>query len=574
MLSELHIRDLALIESLSISLGAGFNVLTGETGAGKSLFVGSLELLRGETPRGGAAQWVRRGARRAQVEGVFVLDEAQAAALSSVLREELPEIAEGWGEEERGELILGRTLTAEGRTRAHLNQRPIPLRALRALAPLLIEVHGQNDHQELLEPVEQVRLLDAFGGLDSAVRSYRKARTEWIRLGDELGELEGARAERRDRLDLLRFQQGELEQAELQPGELARLVEERELLRGAGGLLADLAQLGAQLAEAEGNVLQRLQNAGRTLERWRDKITRLNECAADLESAQVHVEEATAALNSVADEVEADPGRLEWLEARLAELERLIHKYDTDEEGLLEKERVLSEEIEDLARTDEDVEELRERAGAARGQVASLGGKLAKKRRGLRSGLTRQVAAVLADLGLDKAVFELDFQPRSAEPERDHLGPHGCEDVEFLLAANPGEPAHPLRRVASGGEAARIMLALRTVLSAADRERTLVFDEIDTGVGGRLGPQVGRHLRKVAERHQVLCVTHQPAIAASAHVHLHVTKHVERGRTRTAIEPLEGNSRVSEVADMIAGGAAEKTARAEARRLIAEAHAS
>jgi DNA repair protein RecN (Recombination protein N) len=571
MLTELSIRDLALIESSELTLGAGLNVLTGETGAGKTLFVGAIELLLGRTPRGGAAKWVRKGTEEARVEGRLLLDDPVALeSLGALLAEHVPALAEEWEEERsRGEaeLILGRTLGNDGRTRAHVNQRPVTLKALRALAPCAFEIHGQNDHQKLLESSEQRRLLDSFGKLEASVERYRRERAVWLELIGELRHLEAERAERRDRLELVRFQRDELSAARLEPSEHGRLVEERGILRGAGELRLDLARLADDLFEADEAVASRLASAQRTLERWCELLPRLAATLEDLRAAELHVEEAASTVSSFVDGVEDDPRRLEAVEERLDELERLEHKYRRDPDGLLELLSSCEAEIEELKVAEENLGTLEERIEVARGVLEEAAGSLAGERRALGPKLSRRVMSTMKSLGLARARFTVHFAPREGE-ELDRFAPSGTERVEFLLAANPGEDLQPLRHVASGGEAARIMLALRSVLSAGDRGRTLIFDEIDAGVGGRLGPEVAAQLRSLAAHHQVLCVTHLPAIAAEAHLHLHTTKEVRGGRTRTRIALLSGEERVAEVADMIAGGADHETARAEARRLL------
>ena len=571
MLLELSIRDLALIDALEVRFGPGFNVLTGETGAGKSLLVGSLELLRGETPRGGAAQWVRNGAEEARVEGRFVVRGPQALrALAQALESELPDIAADWADAHSGdeaELILGRSLSKSGRTRAHVEQRPVPLRALKALAPFLIEIHGQNDHQRLLDPVEQTRLLDAYGGLDEALAGYRDARATWIERAERFRLLSQAGAERRDRTDLLRFQLGELRGAELDPGERLSLVEERELLRGAQELRRVVGAWVHAFLEADDSTVGQLRSAEKALEAWSAKLPRLGAPLEDLANAQIHLQEAAGALSSLLEDVRDDPARLEAVEDRLAELERLEHKYRAKDEGLLALIDEFQKELDELENSEESLATLEGEIATALGEVEARAAELTQKRRALGEELTPRLERTLKNLGLERARFGLALGARQGGPE-ERFGPRGSDDLEFLLAANPGEEPRPLRHVASGGEAARIMLALRTVLQGAESGRSLVFDEIDAGVGGRLGPEVAQHLRELARNHQVLCVTHLPAIAAQAHLHLHTHKEVQAGRTRSRVRPLEGEARVAEIADMIAGGAEQATARAEAVRLI------
>lgn len=584
MLVELVIRDLALIEHAELSFGAGLNVITGETGAGKSLLVGALELLLGEKPKSAV---VRTGATRATIEGRFTVPAgAGGASVSRWARKHAPELLEDWQGEGPGrerELILGRSVASDGKTRAYVNGRPVTRESLADLAPRLFEIHGQNDHQKLHDPSEQLRLLDGFGKLDKQVSQYRAAREAWSKLVEEALRLEREAGERRDRLDLARFQLSELVAADPDPDEKTRLAPERELLRHAAGMKAGLGELLGALADADDAALDRIRHAQRFLESWRGQVGALEAPCADLEAGHAHLDEAVRALRSLGDRLEIDPRRLEQVEERLAELERLERKYRTDAAGLIVKRRDLEAEI---ARLDQDEASQAGLAGAigkARALVLEHGGELRRARKALREKLVKQVHKALKDLGLANARFDVKLGQRgeeegltAADPsdravieaDQARFGERGMDRIEFLLAANPGEAPQKLRAVASGGETARIMLALRSVLADAGEPRSLLFDEIDSGVGGRLGPVVGAHLRKLGEHHQVLCVTHLPALAAMAARHLRVEKHVEGGRTRTRIEELSGERRVLEIADMIAGGGDQETARAEARRLM------
>ncbi|MCZ6599119.1 MAG: DNA repair protein RecN [Planctomycetota bacterium] len=580
MLEELSIRNLALIERAELRFGSGLNAITGETGAGKTLLVEALELLLGRTPRGGAASIVRAGADEARVEGRVIVPGGIAfERVHAWLASELPEIADAFHasrEDGAAELVLGRTVTCEGRTRAHVNHRPVTRRALRGLSALLIEIHGQNDHQLLFDPTEQLRLLDGYGELGGLLDDYAERRAAWLALLERASRLEEQRDGRRDRLELLRFQRGELKEARLQAGEHADLREERGLLRNAGELGADLDGLVASLSESDDSLSGRLQHAERTLARWLERVSALRAPAADLREALIHLEEAAAALASFRSGVEVDPARLEAVEERLAELERLEHKYAArvdGDDGLLARIGGIEAEIRALEAEEDGLESLGAELASARSALDEAAARLSEARRELAPKLSRAVVATLFALGLANARFEVQLAPRGGDAAEDaaRFGPRGADECELLLSANPGEPLMPLRRVASGGEAARIMLALRTVLREGALGHTLVFDEIDAGVGGRLGPEVGAHLRALAEEAQVLCVTHLPAIAALAHVHLRATKEVRGGRTSTTVVSLTGDDRIGEVAAMIAGGANEETALAEARRLCAMA---
>jgi DNA repair protein RecN (Recombination protein N) len=490
----------------------------------------------------------------------------------------LPQVLEDWAElvagEER-ELILGRTVGDDGKTRAYVDQRPVTRALLAELAPRLFEIHGQNDHQKLFEPAEQLRLLDAYGGLDGDVAAYREARVAWLELVDKARRLAAEQADRRDRLDLARFQRSEIEAAGLRPEEREELEPEREMLRHAENLKVGLANLVAELCENDDALVDRLRRAERFLSMWREQVGALAEPGEEVAQALVHLDEAARSLRSFVDRLEVDPERLDLIEGRLAEIERLERKYQLDPAELVERSRELAAEIERLEAEESSLAGLEGEITAARATLLEHGNALRRARKGLRAKLVRAVKKRLAELGLERADFDLrlgqrgdDERHRSHDADRELFGERGMDRIEFLLAANPGEAMLRLRQCASGGEMARIMLALRSVLAERGQGRTLVFDEIDSGVGGRLGPVVGRRLQALGEHHQVLCVTHLPAIAAAASRHLAVRKTVAGGRTRAEVDELSGDARVEEVADMIAGGADQETARAEARRLL------
>lgn len=577
---ELSIRDLALFEDASFSFGEGLNCITGETGAGKSLFIGALRLLLGERPKGNL---VREGASEARVEGMFQFaGDGVPARLREVLEEHAPEVLEELGEGEDLELVVARRLRSDGKTQGRLNGRVVTQRVLRSLSGALVEIHGQHGGTALFEVREQVALLDAYGGHAGMVEAYAELRREWLGLVERLASFEEGARQRTDRLDLVRFQAGELEEAGLSVEEGRELIEERERLRHAEELLREVGGALEGLDGEEGSAIVLVQRAVAALERWEVRIAELGEPAEALKEAAVHLGEAAEALASFVDGVEVAPERLEEVEGRMAGIERLAKKHGTDLKGLVELRERLAAELEELEGGAGSAEEMEHAVAAAEGRLSEAAAALSKKRRALRKRMKDAVEASLADLGLERAEFGVLVEAREAakldSPNaaaggggRRIFGVDGADRVEFQLAANPGEGLSPLVDVASGGEAARILLALRGVLAGKKTIPTLVFDEIDAGVGGRLAPRVGAHLRMLGEEHQILCVTHLPAVAAAAHRHLRVEKETEEGRTRTRVAELFEEARVSEVADMIGGGAGAQTAQAEARRLLVEA---
>jgi DNA repair protein RecN (Recombination protein N) len=581
MLTELAIRDLALIERADLEFGPGLNVVSGETGAGKSLLVDALGLLLGSRAK---ASLVRRGAERARVEGRFVLPlDGYGEVVARWLREHLPEALEERSDVDELELVLARTVGADGKSRAHVNHRPATQGLLRDLAALLVEVHGQHDNQALFEPAEQLRLLDTFAGLEPKLAEYQERRARWIQRAERLASLDTGESERLHRLDLLRFQIGELAEARPVQGEDEGLRSERAILRHAAELGHELGAVVGELSEGDTPALDAVRRAERVLERWAARIGELAEPAAALREASALLEDAARSLTGFLDGLEHDPARLEEVEARLTLLERLAKKHGVEVGALAERRASLEAEAESITSDAEGREQLEAEVAELERATAEAARKLADARGKALKKLAQAVEAGLADLGLERAKFSSQLvshgalaPPPSArtsaaaelERRRRVLGPTGTEDVQFLLAANPGEAAGPLRHVASGGEAARILLALRGALAVKRSTPTLVFDEVDAGVGGRLGPKVASHLEQLGRHHQVLCVTHLPAIAARAAAHLCVAKEVVDGRTRTSVTALAGEARVTEIAAMIAGGADAATARAEAVRLL------
>ncbi len=608
MLIELAIRDLALIEETSLTFRQGLNVISGETGAGKSLLIGALELLLGRRAR---TQLIRKGASTARVEGRFLVTgcgsiKGYGASVQAWLEDQLPDVMDELKEDSHKdgsdlpeepdlELILTRTLTRDGRSRAHVNHRPVTMRLLRELAAQLVEIHGQNDHQRLFEAGEQRSLLDTFGNLNSALAGYRERRAGWLAGVTQLEGFASQEAERLERLDLLRFQLGELSAVAPVPGEFESLQAERDILRHASTLSADLSLLLQSLSEEDGAALERVRMAERKLEEWRSRVPGLDAASASVREACAYLEEVISDLVSFADGVEADPRRQEVVEERLSDLERLAAKYRTDGDGLSRKQVEIAASLEALESAGQDHDELIKGVERAHSGLCEAAERLRAARVEVIPRLVEAVKKGLRELGLAAAEFDVCLiergaagssggasesgltaepatvgVPFSSDAERQRLGPEGTGDVQFRLAANPGEPRRPLREVASGGEAARIMLALRGALAVEHSTPTLVFDEVDAGVGGRLGPRVAAHLKGLGSLHQVLCVTHLAPIAAQADQHLRVAKSVSDGRTRTTATVLAGVEREYEVAEMISGGGHEGTALAEARRLLGD----
>ena len=550
MLIELRIENFAVIERLAVRLEPGLNVLTGETGAGKSIIVGALSLLLGERASSDA---VRAGADRAVVEGVF--DVARRPDVEAILQEQ-------GLEPEEGLLILRREVAAEGRNRAWVNGSASTAGLVGELGGTLVDLHGQHEHQALLRLDAQREILDAFAGQTERVAELRTAHRELVEARRALDTLESRRREIEQRADFLRFQLDEIEAADVDTEEESRLEEESRRLEHA----EDLARLSEALSQALYEGESAVAAVLGTLRRDLDRLIRFDpaqEPARELlETAYYNVEELGRRMGDYASGVEHDPARLDAIRQRQDLLYRLKRKYGPELEDVLATARQARNELELLEGSSLERRSAEQRLADARADVDRVARQLSGDRRAAAERLAAQVMAVLPELGLEGARFEVRLEPLE-EP-----GPTGAERVEFRVAVNKGFEPSSLSRVASGGELSRVMLALKTILARLDRVATLVFDEIDADVGGRVGVQVGAKLREVARHHQVFAITHLPQIASRADHHLLVLKGEVGGMSRTSVEELEGDERVRELARMLGGDPESETSLDHARELL------
>jgi DNA repair protein RecN (Recombination protein N) len=550
MLVRLRVRDLVLIDELDLELCPGFNVLTGETGAGKSLVVAALDLLLG---RRGSSDLVRKGAAEAEVEGVFDIADEPA------VRERL---AAG-GLPVDDELLIRRVLPAEGRHRCHVNGKLASLSVLADLADGLASVMGQHEHHRLLEPASQLELLDGFGGHGPLLERMRLAHDALRRARADHDTLLAREQDRAARLDYIDFQLAEIDDIAPLPGELEDLEREIDLLRHRAELLAAAAGGADELYDRDGSVIERLGAVERSLGEAARHDPRLAEEGAKLAEAAALVEDVSRQLSGYGAGVDADPARLEDLDERRETLRRLIRKHRTDLTGVIALGAALAAERETLARFEEAVVEAASKLEQRRREVAAVAADLGRARVGAAAKLARAVTRELRDLSFGGAAFEVRVEPLDGEP-----GAAGGERVEFHTALNPGEGCHPLRKVASGGELSRLMLAIRRALAGVGPVGSFVFDEVDAGIGGAVAAAVGRKLKDVAAHHQVICITHLPQISALADAHFVVLKDVRRGRTVTRVARLDPEQRVEELARMLGGSSVTPAIRDAARELL------
>jgi DNA repair protein RecN (Recombination protein N) len=557
MLRRLHVSDLAIIDRLNLNFEPGLNVLTGETGAGKSILLAALDVALGGRPD---ADVVRTGAEEAIVEAVF-------AGVAASVRETLA--AAGIPAPESGEeVIIRRIVAAGGRTRAFVNGAQATLALLRDLAPQLLRVYGQDEHQALRRVESHRELLDAAGGLGSALDEMRRRHA---RLGAARDALTGARTLReaaRERAELLEFQANELLRANLVAGEDEALAAERVRLAHAERLATLVSGAEQGLYSSEGAVVELL---GRALATVRD-AERLDGALATvrglLESTLAELEEAGSALGKYLQGVAPDPERLEAIEERLAELARLKRKYGGTLEDLVRRRDELAAELAAVGGGDETLDALQADVDAAERDALAWAKRLSVERRRVARDLERGLVGELRALGLEGARFQVQFGETEGRP----VGPAGWDEIEFLLSANTGEELRSLANVASGGELSRIMLALKTLTAADDKGASLIFDEVDAGIGGAVAEVVGKKLRQLGKKRQVLCVTHLPVIAAYADHHIGVSKRVEDGRTLSTARPLSNTERVAELARMLGGARETREAREHAEELLRHGH--
>jgi DNA repair protein RecN (Recombination protein N) len=551
MLTHLQIRDFAIVEAVELEFGRGFTVLTGETGAGKSILVDALMLAVGGRADSGS---VRHGAERAEVSATFALP-GNAAALA-------------WLEEQSiahdGECQLRRVVGADGRGRAYLNGQAVPVQSLRLLGELLVDVHGQLEFQSLARRGYQRETLDGSGRLDEEAAAVRTAHAEWHALDQQRAAFRQTLRDRDARLELLRHYATELGALDPRPGEAEALAEERKRIASLGRLAEGTAQVEALLAGDDGGVTTALARAQSVLRSLVALDAALEPAASQVEEATIAAREAQSTLRRYVDSLEADPARQEWVEARLAALEAVARKHRTETSELPALRERLDTELAELESGALSEADLERRLDAARASYVRAAARLTASRRKAAAALDAKVTALMQSLGMPGGAFVTRVEPH-APPQ---FSAAGDDEIEFLVSANPGQPPRPLAKVASGGELSRISLALQVAAVEAAHLPCLVFDEVDAGVGGAVAEMVGRQLHALAARGQVLCVTHLPQVASQSDHQLRVSKQVAGGMTRTRIEALDEAARVEELARMLGGAQITARTRDHAREML------
>ncbi|MCQ4348186.1 DNA repair protein RecN [Pseudomonas stutzeri] len=558
MLVHLSIRNYAIVEQLDLELRPGMSVITGETGAGKSIMLDALGLALGDRAEPGV---VRPGAAKADILASFELGEI-AEARQWLAERDL---------DNDGPCILRRVITAEGRSRAYINGTPCPLGDLKNLGELLIDIHSQHEHQSLLKPDTHRRLLDAYASAGELARQVQLAAQRWRQTRSELQRLSQNSEEQHARRQLLSYQLEELDSLALAPGELERLEQEHRTLNNAGALLDACRQVVDICSESDGGtVLGSLRCSVQRLSGGQARPAPLEEAIGLLASAQIQVEEAVSNLNRFVDHFDADPQRLQQIEERLDSIYGLARKHRVQAGELDELQQRLQAELAGLDADDAALERLSAELDAYARHYRERAAELSVQRREAAARLAAAVEGEMQRLGMPGGRFAIALQPVAGEEPQ----PHGQEQVEFQVSANPGQPLKNIARVASGGELSRISLAIQVITAQTSRTPTLVFDEVDVGIGGPTAEVVGQLLRRLGERGQVITVTHLPQVAAQGHQHLFVHKQRGSDATRTAVAVLGANQRVEEVARMLGGLDLSRESLAHARKMIASAQAA
>lgn len=555
MLSHLHISDFTIVQSLNLELRDGFVVLTGETGAGKSVVIDALSLVLGARAEAGV---IRQGCERAEISASFTLKPDSDAAL--------------WLKEnelfEDGECTVRRIIYTDKPTKGFINGRPVPMQMLRELGDRLVDIHGQHEHQSLLKRDAQRQILDSYCELDAEVGQIETLYREIQALEQRLTSLQTQSADRSARIELLQYQVQELEALALEENEIPKLEEEHTRLANGATLLGGVQSVALTLYDNEdGTVSQLVGHCVQKLESLSDHDPNLGEIASLLNEAVIQVDEAASQLHHYLDRLELDPARLQWLDQRIAAIHDLSRKHHVDQGELLNVLQRLKTELEDIEDFDVNLAKLEEERVQKLARYHELAERISEGRRSGGDRLAHTVTEHMQELGMPGGKFEISLAPL---PEGE-LGAHGKERIEYLVSANPGQAPKPLTKVASGGELSRISLALQVVAAEIGKVPTLIFDEVDVGIGGRVAEIVGLQLSQLGKNRQVLCITHLAQVAAQGDSHLQVQKVTDGNSTSTTLQLLTAAERVSEIARMIGGVEISEQTLAHAEDMLSRA---
>ncbi|MEK6749829.1 MAG: DNA repair protein RecN [Pseudomonadota bacterium] len=554
MLSDISIRDFTIIDRLDLSLLPGMTVLTGETGAGKSIIIDAVGIALGERADTGT---VRVGCARAEIQLSFALAQ-NAPARAWLAAQEL---------DTDGECIVRRTINREGGTRAYINGRAVPIQQLRELGDLLLDIHGQHQHQSLLKKDVQRELLDRFGGHGALAAQVAVLAQRWRHTKQRLDELSAQRATREERMGYLRYQVQELDNLKLGPHEWPQWEADYHRLSNIDALTATIADAISQLDDADDAITTKLNRLLQALSGLVQAEKRLSNPAEMLTSALIQLNEASSELRDIGDHLELDPQRLSQLEQRMRAAHDLARKHRVTESALPALHARYLQELAHLDNSDQDIEQLMQTLNSSEADYLRVAQDLSKRRHKVALSLAEGVTTSMRELGMPGGQFKINL----ARDDATSYAAHGLERVEFCVATNPGQPLKPLVKVVSGGELSRISLAIQVITAQIDGIPTLIFDEVDVGIGGGVAEVVGEKLRALGARRQVLCVTHLPQVAAQGHQHWRVQKEAHDDTTLTRISPLSETERVGEISRMLGGVEITAKTRAHAQEMLVRA---
>jgi DNA repair protein RecN (Recombination protein N) len=559
MLIELRIKNFAIIDELNLSFSKGFNILSGETGAGKSIILNAVHLLLGDKA---TEEWIRSSEEEANVEALFNL--SGNSEIKEKIKEKAPHL-QGTGEEDS--LLIRRVISRSGRGKVFINGNLSTLGVLSEVGEGLLSIYGQHEHQSLQRVETHLDILDEFGELIGLREEFQKQYLEFVSLSEEIEKIRVERERKAKERELMVFQSREIEASGIQIGEEESLKEDRAILIHAKKLMEFAHAAEETLYSEEGSAIERVQNV---LNQCREAAAIdpfLSQPLKALESILIQLEEAALTLRNYSRRVEINPMRLDEIENRLEEIDRLKRKYGPTIEAILSLKHRMDEALKSFTSEEERLSELEGLLGPLRQTLDDLGERLSGERKRVALGLKKSVERELNSLGMKKTIFEIRIDPAA-------LSPRGVDRVEFLLSPNVGEEVKPLAKIASGGELSRIMLAMKRILAKVGGRQVLIFDEVDSGIGGAMAEVVGKKLRELSRHHQIICVTHLPQIACFADQHHSVRKEVKSGRTMTLVDRLDKESIVDEVARMLGGVKVTEKTKAHAREMIENAKKS
>ena len=562
MLEDLNIKDFAIIDSVQLEFTKGFNVLTGETGAGKSILIGALSFLLGGKAE---SSQIRNGAQEARVSGTIFISEKQKEALAWLAERNI--------ELENNRVLLRRTIKDTGKTAAWIQDTPVTKNELADFTGFLVDIHGQHEHQSLMRVSEHRKFLDAYAGIVPQVEVFTQLYNQLVEKRKILAEMNTSDAERSQKIELLKFAVDEIESANLKVQEEDELSAEEARLTQYEKLYDEIEQL-SQLFTSEGGALSLLKRSRPSMEKVVSIDSTLSSLSSRLETAYYEIDDIAEEIKSYKNSLVFDPSRLEQVQERLALIYKLKKKYvpqnDSTIADLLAYKEQAQTQLDSLSSFEGNRSALEAEVNEIAKKVSLEAKSLSDKRNGAAKEMAEKIQAVLANLGMKGTVFDagLSMKPQTGGVQR--CGPYGVDNIEFMISANPGSPLRPLAKIASGGELSRVMLAFKTILVATDTTPTLIFDEIDTGIGGEVAVAIGDHIIKLAAKHQILCISHLANIAVCADTHIKIEKSVNLQKTTTSVRVITGQERVAEIARMLAGDSASAASLEHARVLLSK----